>query len=257
MIDRPVQAGRLLAEAWRSGESLAGLGALRPRSRREAYSAQEAMAAVLGMPIAGWKVGAATPAIMASRKLDAPISGPVYEPRAYSSPALLPASDFPTANLETEFAFRATRSLPPREASYDAGEVAEAVVAHAAFDLTLSRYSEPPDELSEIADSGNSGGAVIGQEIAGWRKLDLLATGVSLRVDGGPPVKTYSGRWRRDPLDVLTWLINSLSQRAIGLAAGSFVLTGSVTEPQPLVPGTCASAFFEGAGEVRARIEGP
>ena len=211
------------------------------------------MSKALGLPVAGWKVGAATPAIMAARQLDVPVSGPVYEPRAYSSPAMLPAGDFPSANIETEFAFRTIEPLPAGRAPCDALEVRASVTAHAAFDLTQSRFSKPPDPLSEIADSGNSGGAVIGPQIPGWRDMDLTSAGVTLRLDGGAPVQTYRGRWRRDPLDVLVWLLLSLGRRGIGLAAGSFVLTGSVTEPQALAPGTCASAAFEGARAVELR----
>ena len=82
---------------------------------------------------------------------------------------------------------------------------------------------------------------------------ELAMSGVTLRLDGGPSVRTCRGRWRRDPLDVLVWLLNRLGRRGIGLAAGSFILTGSVTEPQPLVPGTCASAVFDGAHAVEPR----
>lgn len=256
MPDRTLQAGRLLARAWKSGPLLPDLGKLRPSSRQEAYAVQSAMSQALGLPVAGWKVGAATPAIMAARQIDAPVSGPVYQPRTFSSPAVLPAGDFPSAHIETEFAFRAIEPLPAARAPRDALEVKASVTAHAAFDLTQSRFSKPPDTLSEIADSGNSGGAVIGPRIPGWRDMDLTSAGVTLRLDRGPPVRTYRGRWRRDPLDVLVWLLNSLGRRGVGLAAGSFVLTGSVTEPQPLVPGTCASAVFEGtrAVELRARL---
>lgn len=212
------------------------------------------MAEAVGSRIAGWKVGAATPAIMAERKLNEPIPGPVYEPRCYSSPAVLAHSDFPGANLETEFAFRLVESVPPRATAYGTEELSRAIVAHAAFDLTQSRFSKAPDALGEIADSGNSGGAVIGPAIPGWRNRDLQTTAIALRLDGSPLVETYSGSWRRDPLDVLTWLVNCLSQRNIGLAEGMFVLTGSVTEPHPVYPGICASALFENAGEVRACI---
>jgi 2-keto-4-pentenoate hydratase len=245
-----------LAEAWQSGEKIAGLGNLRPNCRREAYVVQEAMAAEIGLDIAGWKVGAATPAILAERGLDAPIPGPIYDSRVHPSPAEIPASEFPDANLEAEFAFLALEAPPPRAEPYGLAELAGAVVAHAAFDLTQSRFSRAPDELLEIADSGNSGGAVIGPEVPDWRGRNLVLAAVDLRVDGGELVETYSGRRRRDPLDVLGWLVNSLCQRGICLEAGSYVLTGSVTEPQPLAPGESAVARFEGTGTVRVTVGG-
>lgn len=249
-----MQAGRLLAEAFLSGRHLASLGTLRPRSRREAYEAQDAMARAVGLPVSAWKVGAATPAVMAERDLEEPIPGPVYGPRVFATPATLPGTNFGTASLESEFAFRMKVSLPPGSGPYAAEDLARTVTAHAAFDLTQSRFSEPPDVLSEIADSGNCGAAVIGPEIHGWQKLDLVSTAIVLRLDGGRPVGVYKGSWRRDPLDVLTWLVNSLSQRQIALAEGTYVLTGSVTQPQAMHPGMRASAMFEGAGGVRVRI---
>ena len=208
------------------------------------------MARALGLTVTGWKVGAATPAIMAARRLAAPVPGPLYGPRTFESPAELPSSVFRSANIETEFAFRVVEPLAACKQPLDADRVSAAVEAHAAFDFTQSRFSEAPDALSEIADSGNSGGAVIGPEIPCWRETDLTRATVTLRLDGGPPVHTYRGRWRRDPLDVPAWLLGCLGRRGIGLPVGSFVLTGSVTEPMPVAPGTCASAIFESAGTV-------
>ena len=249
-------AARRLADAWRSGDRIPDLGAARPRSRDEAYAIQDAVTGLLGLQVVGWKVGAATPAIMQQRGLDEPIPGPLFGPRVYASAAELPAADFPAANLETEFAFRTLAELPPRRAPYEPAALAAVSELLAAFDLTQSRYSVAPDSLAEIADSGNSGGAVIGTPIPDWRDRDLLRVTVELHVDGGAPVATYSGAWRRDPLDVFAWLVNSLSRRGIGLPAGTVVLTGSLTEPQPVVPGSSAVARFDGGAEVRMSITG-
>ena len=252
---RLTRAAELLARAWRERFVLPGLPEdLRPNTREQAYGIQEEMSRLLGLGIAGWKVGAATPAIIRDKNLDGPIPGPIYKPCLASSPAEFAGEDFPRSNLESEFAFRLLENLPPREQPYQADDLAGVSVLHAAFDLTSSRYSEPPGHFSEIADSGNSGGAVIGPELKDWRKLNLCDVPIRLRINGGPEVMNYSGEWRRDPLDVLTWLANTLRERQITIPAEAFVLTGSVTEPQPLPPGSSAFAVFEGIGEVRVRI---
>ena len=253
-INRIGIAARRLAEAWNSGPRIPDLGDARPRSRDEAYAVQDAVTDLLGLPVAGWKVGAATPAIMAERGLEEPIPGPLFGPRVYASGAALPAADFAAANLETEFAIRTLADLPPRRAGYRAADLAALCELVAAFDLTQSRYSVPPDPLAEIADSGNSGGAVIGAPIPGWRDRDLMRTAVELRVNGGAPVPAYAGAWRRDPLDVFAWLVNSLSRRGVSLAAGAVVLTGSLTEPQPVAPGSSAAARYNCGAEVRMLI---
>ena len=250
-------AVRRLAEAWRSGTRIPDLCDARPRSRDEAYAIQDAVTALLGLPVVGWKVGAATPAIMRQRGLDEPIPGPLFGPRVYVSGAQLPAAEFPAANLETEFAIRTLAELPPRRAPYQAADLAAVSELLAAFDLTQSRYSVAPDSLAEIADSGNSGGAVIGSPLPDWRRRDLMRTAVELRVDGGAPIATYRGAWRRDPLDVFTWLVNSLSRRGIALPAGALILTGSLSEPQPVGPGSSAVARFDCGAEVRMCITRP
>ena len=247
-------AARRLADAWRSGAPIRDLGAARPRGRDDAYAIQDAVTALLGMPVVGWKVGAATPAIMQQRGMDEPIPGPLFGPRVYASMAELPAADFPAANLETEFAFRTLEQLPPRRRPYEPAALAAVSELLAAFDLTQSRYSTAPDSLAEIADSGNSGGAVLGTPIADWRDRDLMQAAVELRIDGADPVSAYTGAWRRDPLDVLAWLVNSLSRRGIALTAGTVVLTGSLTEPRPVAPGSSAVARFDGGAEVRMSI---
>ena len=142
-------------------------------------------------------------------------------------------------------------------APYQAADLAAVSELLAAFDLTQSRYSVAPDSLAEIADSGNSGGAVIGPPLPDWRRHDLMRTAVELRVDGGAPVPGYRGAWRRDSLDVFTWLVNSLSRRGIALPAGALILTGSLTEPQPVVPGSSAVARFDCGAEVRMCITRP
>ena len=247
-------AARRLAGAWQSGTRISGLGDARPRTRAEAYAVQDAVTVLLGLPVAGWKVGAATPAIMRQRGLDEPIPGPLFGPRVYADAATLPAANFPAAYLETEFAIRTLTELPPRRTAYDTAELAAVSELLAAFDLTQSRYSDAPDDLGEIADSGNSGGAVIGAPIPDWRDRDLTGTTVELSVDGGAPVPTYAGDWRRHPLDVFAWLVNSLSRRGIALPAGSVILTGSLTEPHPVTPGSSAVARFDGGAEVRLSI---
>ena len=247
-------AARRLADAWRSGEPIQDLGAALPRSRDQAYAIQDAVTESLGLPVVGWKVGAATPAIMRRRRLDQPIPGPLFGPRVYASAAKLPAADFPAANIETEFAFRTLAELPPRGRPYEPAALATVSELLAAFDLTQSRYSTPPDALAEIADSGNSGGAVIGTPLPDWRDRDLMQMTVEVRIDGGAPVPTYTGAWRRHPLGVFAWLVNSLGRRGIALPAGALILTGSLTEPRPVAPGSSAVARFDGGAEVRMSI---
>ena len=183
-------AARRLANAWRPGTRIPDLGDARPRSRDQAYAIQDAVTAA-SRPAGGGlesRRGNARPS-WRQRGLDEPIPGPLFGPRVYASTAHLPAAHFPATNLETEFAIRTLAELPPRRAPYQAADLAAVSELLTAFDLTQSRYSVAPDSLAEIADSGNSGGAVIGPPLPDWRRhRDLMRTAVELRVDGGAPV---------------------------------------------------------------------
>ena len=59
--DRIREAGRRLGEAWLAARPVDAYPEdLRAGSRNEAYAIQDAMAAVIGESITGWKLGAAT-----------------------------------------------------------------------------------------------------------------------------------------------------------------------------------------------------
>jgi len=134
---------------------------------------------------------------------------------------------------------------------------------HPSIELTGTRYADPdtgaygaPDLYSEIADYRSAAGLVVGNSIARWREVAFAELNVELRIDGGPPAKNLFGDWRVEPLEVLVWTANSLSARGIGLAAGSYVSTGSATEPQPFPAGGTATAVFEGLTELRVTLKG-
>jgi len=245
------RAAAELARAWRHGARLEGLPTT--GSREDAYLVQDEMARLLGLRVAGWKVGAASPGVMKEKGIDAPIPGRIFAGTLSESPAEISASRLPQTNLESEFAFRVGRDFGPGR-QYSRDEAGEDCTLHAAFDLTGSRYvNGPADLFEEIADNGNAGAVVVGsgREIPA---LDLERVLIDLRINSGAGVANLNGENRRDPVGVLLWTINSLSERGHALEAGSYVLTGSVTQPQPLELGDEAVARFEGIGGVRVRL---
>ena len=78
---------------------------------------------------------------------------------------------------------------------------------------------------------------------------------VELTVDGGSPVPSRPPpEMRREPLDVLVWLANDLSQRGIGLEAGQVVVLGAAA----IAPmGKELIANVGEASRIEARITSP
>jgi len=263
------KAAELLAAAWRERRQVSGLPAdLQPESRAEAYAIQDELARLLDFDVAGWKIGMASPASLRDAGIDEPIPGRLFTQTLAQSPATFAAGAFASPMVESEFAFRLIDPLPARVEPYSRDEVAAVAVLHLAIEIGDFRIASllnafigvspaldnpatiPLEPLSWIADNGGGGGFVAGMEVAEWQRLDLQNHPIELRVNGELATPGLKGEARCDPLGVLQWTANHLSQRNIGLATGAFVTTGTATTPTLVTAGTEAVALFEGLGEV-------
>ncbi len=266
-------AAELLAESWRGRRQISDLPVdLQPVDRAEAYAIQDELARLLGFDAAGWKIGMASPASLRDAGLDEPIPGRLFAQTLARSPATFSASDFVSPMVESEFAFQLLDPLPARAESYRRNEVAAIAVLHLAIEIGDFRIASllnaaigippapdstapiPIKPLPWIADNGGGGGFVAGMAISDWQGLDLRTHPVELRIDGKLTAPGLKGEARCDPLGVLQWTANHLSQRGIGLAAGAFVTTGTATAPTLVTAGTEAVARFKDLGEVCVRF---
>ena len=270
---KAIRAAELLAGCWRERRQISDLPAdLLPAGRTEAYAIQDELARLLGFDVAGWKIGMASPASLRAAGLDEPIPGRLFAQTLAHSPATFAADSFASPMVESEFAFRLLDPLPARAEPYSRDEVAAVAVLHLAIEIGDFRMASllnafigvspaldstatiSPQPLPWIADNGGGGGFVAGMEVVEWQRLDLQNHPVELRVNGEPAAPGLNGEARCDPLGVLQWTANHLSQRNIGLAAGAFVTTGTATVPKLVTAGTEAVAHFEDLGEVCVRF---
>ena len=97
---------------------------LRPRDAAEAYAVQDAVVRARG-PIAGWKVGAASPQAQPAR---AALTRDSVWVAAAGEPVLLAASGFAVMGVEAEWVYELGADLPARATPYSAAEVLAAVV---------------------------------------------------------------------------------------------------------------------------------
>src|SRR5580700_5805239 len=124
------EAAGLLLAARREGVTIEGLPeACRPATVDEGYAIQDALVALSGARVVGWKLGATTPYWQKRGQLSEPIAGRLLEPFVHRSPASLPGGAFHLRLVESEYAFRLGRDLPPRAEPYGREEVEDAVVA--------------------------------------------------------------------------------------------------------------------------------
>lgn len=236
---------RLLLEARESGQRIAVLPAeLVPATAAAAYEVQALVAARL-VPIAGWKVGAASPTAE-------PNCAPLFASLVAPSPARFPARRFPLGGIEGELAFRLGQALPPRADAYGEEEAWAAVATlHPAIELVDSRYADFPgiDKRALLADNQANGAFCYGAGLAPWRHVDFLRQPARLEIDGKEVASAVGGNAAGHPKRLLAWLANHCAERRLGLAAGAIITTGTHTGLIVAVPGATATVRFPGIGE--------
>ncbi len=255
--EKIVQAARLLADAWRNHTQMAALPAeLTPEDRVEAYAIQDAMARELGLSVAGWKLGMSAPATMRQFGVTEPVPGRIFRECVYENGATIPAGIYSGPKVEPEFAVRLKNGLPARSGLYSRFDIEAATdCILLCFEIADNRVAmSPPQPLPMIADNGGFAAYVVGPEVKNWREVNFAEVPVDLIIDGEVAAKGLEGEGRIDPLDVLLWTANNVSQRGYGLAAGDLISTGSATVPTLMSVGSEAVGKFEGLGEVRVRF---
>jgi 2-keto-4-pentenoate hydratase len=246
--DEIAEAARLLAEARRTGERIAGLP-VQPGSVVEAHAIQDAVAARLGEPVGAFKANAPPN--------EEPTRGLIHARAIRPSPARVPAGGAPDRGVEGEVAFRFTRDLPPRAEPYVRDEVAGAIDSCAAIEVVSSRFQDHTTRsaLEKLADGISNSGFVPGAPVRDWRGLNLGSIHVALSVNGQVVLEQDGGHPTGDPLGVAVELVNMMRTGA-GVRAGQFVTCGSYTGLRFLKPGDACAVRFEGLGGAEVAFEG-
>jgi 2-keto-4-pentenoate hydratase len=250
-----LEAGaRRIAAARLAGDRLENLPeAERPKDLDDAYRLQRHLATLWDDRRIGWKVGATSDEVQRLFRISHPLYGPCFARNLFHSPARLRSADFQHRILESEFAFRFARDLAPRPERYQRDEILEAVDAMIpALEIVSPRFNRLPiDDIPLlVADFCANGGIVLGTPCEDWRKRDLRSHPVSLSIDGALRQAGTGAEVLGDPLNVLDWTVNALSEAGLGIAQGHLVLTGSMTGVHAPAPGQRAVADFGNLGTV-------
>lgn len=254
-------AAAALADARRRGVLLEAVPAeLQPGTIAEGYAVQAAFMRQWGGTVAGWKIGATAKPIMDRFRLSEPFVGPFFSADVMASPARPLAAEHPHLCIEAEFAFRFARPLPPRTAAYSRAEVLGAVGAVLpAYEVVGPRFDRIMFDAvpTVIADCGLNAAMVFGGEVADWQRYDLKQHPVKFLVDGEVRVEGSGAAVMGDPLNVLEWAANHLSQRGLTLEAGQIVSTGAAAGVIFLEPGETGIADFGALGRIEIQFAGP
>jgi 2-keto-4-pentenoate hydratase len=238
--ERIREAAELLMAARREGRTIDGLPeACRPATVDEGYAIQDALVALSGAQVVGWKLGATTPYWQKRGQLAEPIAGRLLSSFVHPSPASLLGGAFHLRMVESEYAFRLGRDLPARAEPYSREEVEDAIAAvHCCIEVADTRFRAGlrVDSPSLIADNVISAAYVVGSEVPDFRAADLTHAPVKVWVDGKMVRDGAGEHTGGHPILPLVWLANDRRKRGDGLAAGLLISTSSCTGAHP-----CAS----------------
>ena len=240
-------------------------GGLVPRSAADclvsleaAYAVQTRVADSPAIIQAGWKVGATSAEPQKLLGTNEPATAPMFQPFCFESPATVSVFPGHEASIEAEFAFRFSRSLPPKPGVYSLDEVLDAVeTVMPAIEVVGCRFEGGYDGLGAIrlvADMTAHTAFVSGRGTAEWRELDLVSHVVKLFKNGEQVAEGSGANVLDGPLSVLEWTANHLSQLGQSIKAGEVITTGTCTGVTPVRPGDMAIADFGHLGQVELRI---
>lgn len=227
--------------------------ACRPATIADGYRVQDALVALMGETVVGWKIGSTSKAAQKIVGTTGPFAARLLAPNFHPSPARLSAGAFFMRALEAEFAFTLAADLPARDETYGREEVlAAAGTLHPAIEISDSRFADwsAAGAPSLIADNGNEGQVVLGAGIDDWRGLDLPGHAAAMIVNGETVAEGTGANVLDDPLEALVWLANDRRERGDGLHAGEVVITGSCTGVSMAEAGDKARADFGALGAV-------
>ena len=247
--DRLQRAAQYLADLRQPGPRPVSMPTqFAPRDEAEAYELQRQVASLLKASPGGWKVA-----------MNGPQAGsfaPVFASDLHSSGTTYVSPITSQLGIEAEVAFTLKRALPPGR-HYTRQDVIDAIgSAHPAIEMVISRFArhESAPELDRLADNLSNGGLILGDPLERWQQLDLAALPLKLTLT--PPGQAASvhrsrgGHPQADPLLPMTWIVNALAARGIGMRPGEVVTTGSYTGLNYAAAGTGVRVQFEGLGDV-------
>lgn len=207
-----------------------------------------------GHKLIGWKAGLTSKAKMQQMGVDVPSIGFLTDKMARPENSAIKTSDMVHPRVECEIAFVMKDSLTgPNCTKEDVLAATDYVLP--AVEVIDSRFSGFKFDLeSVVADNGSSARYVGGGRPRYAADIDLRTLGVVMEKNGEIVALGASAAVLGHPAEAIAMLVNILHDLGEELPAGSFVMSGGITEAIPIKPGDSVIARFQELGSVSMRF---
>lgn len=207
-----------------------------------------------GHKTVGLKMGLTSRAKMKQMGVDTPVFGFVsdYMSRAEGSDIQTDTLIHPKVEAEICFVTKAPLKGP---GCHIGAVLAATDFIIPAVEIIDSRYRDFKFDLkSVIADNTSAARFVVGGRIRNTDDLDLATLGVVLEKNGEIVALSASAAVLGHPAASVAMLANMLAARGEDIPAGTFIMTGGMTEAIPVAAGDAITARFQHLGSVSARF---
>ncbi|MEY4063178.1 MAG: 2-oxo-3-hexenedioate decarboxylase [Pseudomonadota bacterium] len=203
-----------------------------------------------GHRLAGWKAGLTSKAKMEQMGVHVPSIGFLTDKMARTETVGIKTSEMVHPRVECEVAFMTKKDLQGPDCTLqDVLDATDYVLP--AVEIIDSRFSGFKFDLaSVVADNGSSARYVTGKVRLNPRDLDLTKVGVVMKKNGEVVASGESSAVLGHPAEAIAMLVNILAEQDEMLPAGSFVMSGGITEAIPVQAGDAITAEFQILGQV-------
>jgi 2-oxo-3-hexenedioate decarboxylase len=207
-----------------------------------------------GNRTAGLKCGLTSFAKMKQMGVETPVFGFVSDYMARPDGGEIKVSELIHPKVEAEICI--VTKAPLKGPGCHVGTVMAAVdFVLPAVEIIDSRYRDFKFDLkSVIADNTSSSRFVVGGRPRDLDELDLRTLGVVLEINGEVRTMAAGAAVLGHPLAAVAMLANHLGARGQEIPAGTFVMTGGVTEALAVKAGDAVSVRFQDLGTVSMRF---
>jgi 2-oxo-3-hexenedioate decarboxylase len=226
-------------------------------SIEDAYAVQDVLRArriAQGDRPVGMKAGLTSKAKMQQMGVHVPSFGMLMASTARPESGVIEMHELIHPRVEAEIGFVLKEDLVGPECSIAAAIAATDYVIPA-VEVIDSRYERfKLDLISAIADNGSACRYATGGRARAPLDIDLRTIGVVIEKNGEIMALGASAAVLNHPASAIVMLVQHLAARGEILRAGSFVMTGGITEAIPVVKGDSIVARFQDMGSVSMRF---
>ena len=223
----------------------------------DAYAIQNVIKArklARGLKLGGLKAGLTSHAKMKQMGVTTPVFGFMTKDYEIADGGDCKTSELIHPKVEPEIAFMTNKPLRG-PGCHIAAVLAATEYVIPGIEVIDSRYRDFKFDLkSVVADNTSASRFVIGGRSRNIQDLDLRTLGVVLEKNGQVMAMAAGAAVLGHPAAAIAMLANHLGERGQEIPAGTFIMTGGVTEAIPVQAGDSILVRFQDLGSVSMRF---